>query len=360
MKDIQSNLLFALETYTPQGKEQLLGLANGTTGIAILNFLLAKYTGNEVFYEKGIDLLNFVTDNISYINNLNLENGIAGIGWAIEWLVQNKLLNDTNTDDVLEDIDNEIYRSVTYESDKNLSLLGGVLGKLKYFHIRELSRNFGTHPFRRICHQECIVLLTDDLHERTKKKGLNGQPSEMCKNILTKQCKQNLIDMANIVVQMASISNINRPTVELILYETNKFIDGFISCLLKGIKRCAYKLDVDSYINTLYLSACYSLSGKLYMQEYWRNKGLEMVGELWLLKPEFEKELRKNCNWLAVENLIRFNVSDLKFDVSTDKATNLAAIDARLSGNLGGMLISEISTDSCNLIERWHELIFVK
>jgi len=140
------------------------GLYNGKTGLCICYFLLAAITEDKGFEAKARILLDELSDNINSVEQLDFANGLAGIGWGIEWLVQNKFV-DANTDEVLEDLDDELYKSVVYAKAKSLSLLNGTLGKAMFFHKRLIAQNPGTTRYRNLCTQECLVLLSDEINE---------------------------------------------------------------------------------------------------------------------------------------------------------------------------------------------------
>jgi hypothetical protein len=140
------------------------GLYRGRTGVCICHFLLSRLTGDQIYLEKAREILNTISDNIAATQELNFSDGLAGIGWGVEWLVQNNYV-ESNTDEVLEDIDNELYKSVVYAKSPDISLSNGTIGKIMYFYKRLLARNPNPSRYRNICHQECIVILTDELND---------------------------------------------------------------------------------------------------------------------------------------------------------------------------------------------------
>ncbi|QEM11386.1 lanthionine synthetase LanC family protein [Mucilaginibacter rubeus] len=139
-------------------------LYNGKTGLAMLYYMLHAASGDQVSLTKGKQLLDELSENIQNIKEFNFQNGLSGIGWAIEWLVQNKFI-DANTDEILEDMDDELYRSVVYAKSGDASLAHGVIGKALYFYRRLCARNSSSSRYRYICIQECLVLLIDEIDE---------------------------------------------------------------------------------------------------------------------------------------------------------------------------------------------------
>jgi lantibiotic modifying enzyme len=65
-----------------------LGLMHGKMGIAIYFFHLARETKNQIYEDYAGELIDEIYDEISTTTTLDFENGLAGIGWGIEYLVQ--------------------------------------------------------------------------------------------------------------------------------------------------------------------------------------------------------------------------------------------------------------------------------
>ena len=78
------------------------GLLNGKMGIAIFFYNYAKYSSKNSYKEYADELIDTST-------HVNFENGLTGIGWGIEYLVNNEFVA-ADTDEALINLDNEIYR----------------------------------------------------------------------------------------------------------------------------------------------------------------------------------------------------------------------------------------------------------
>jgi lantibiotic modifying enzyme len=111
------------------------GLMHGKTGLAILFYHLTKITGNKVFEHFGGELIDDISRNLSTRSPVDFENGLAGIGWGLEYLVQNRFL-EADADEVLEEFDKEIFRKFLENTPANIDLLNGVLGTAHYFLMR--------------------------------------------------------------------------------------------------------------------------------------------------------------------------------------------------------------------------------
>lgn len=115
-----------------------LGLFNGKTGIAIYFFHLARSTNNKLYEKYAEELIDEIYDEISLSTPLDFENGLAGIGWGIEYLAENGFI-DADTNEVLEEFDDVLIKDV---EDFKKSLRD-IIGAGFYFHKRHhSSKNF--------------------------------------------------------------------------------------------------------------------------------------------------------------------------------------------------------------------------
>lgn len=87
-----------------------LGLLNGKMGIAIFFYHYARYTGNEVYENYAGELIDEIYEEISANTPVDFANGLTGIGWGIEYLVQNGFV-EADTDEALEEMDAAIYKN---------------------------------------------------------------------------------------------------------------------------------------------------------------------------------------------------------------------------------------------------------
>lgn len=107
------------------------GLMHGNTGLCIYFYHLARQT-NDPGYEKfADDLLEKVFANLSTSASADFENGLCGIGWGIEYLVQNHFA-EGNTDEILEEVDNKVFRALNEEDPASFELGNGITGNLFY------------------------------------------------------------------------------------------------------------------------------------------------------------------------------------------------------------------------------------
>ena len=112
-----------------------LGLMHGKMGIAIYFFHLGRETKNQIYEDYAGELIDEIYGEISTSTPLDFENGLAGIGWGIEYLVREGFI-DADTDEVLEEFDNRLIHELTYHTPEDIGLLKGFSGYITYFHCR--------------------------------------------------------------------------------------------------------------------------------------------------------------------------------------------------------------------------------
>ena len=95
-----------------------LGLMHGKMGIAIYFFHLARETKNPVYEDYAGELIDEIYEEITINTPLDFENGLAGIGWGIEYLVQNGFL-EADTNEVLEEFDKRLIHEITYHTPED-------------------------------------------------------------------------------------------------------------------------------------------------------------------------------------------------------------------------------------------------
>ena len=123
-----------------------LGLFHGKMGIVLFFTELAHASQNSAYEDLASNLLGEIYDEIHYDLPINFENGLCGIGWGIEYLVQHGLL-EGDTDEILSDIDQKVME-INPLRMMDFSLCRG-LGGITYYVLARLnaSRQSDTLPF---------------------------------------------------------------------------------------------------------------------------------------------------------------------------------------------------------------------
>ena len=110
------------------------GLLYGKMGKAIFFFHYSALTGNKIYEDYALDLIEEMTRLIYQETPVDYENGLAGIGVAIEYLSQHQFI-EGSTNEILENFDRKL-RKETLKAPSNFSLLNGYMGYARYWMFR--------------------------------------------------------------------------------------------------------------------------------------------------------------------------------------------------------------------------------
>lgn len=111
------------------------GLLNGNTGLVIFLYHFSRITQNAETEKMADNLLDRIFDSLATTAPTDFENGLAGIGWGIEYLVQNGFA-EGNTDEILEEVDTKIYKILCEDNLNSFELTNGLTGYLVYLNAR--------------------------------------------------------------------------------------------------------------------------------------------------------------------------------------------------------------------------------
>lgn len=113
------------------------GISGDRLGVVLFLFYYARFTGEDRFADTGYQLLSELFDDINdemeRSNFTSGGGGLAGIGWVMEHLAGQKLL-EIDTDEILGDIDPFIGSVMIADvKESNFELLSGALAKGLYY-----------------------------------------------------------------------------------------------------------------------------------------------------------------------------------------------------------------------------------
>lgn len=111
-----------------------VGLFHGKMGIVLFFAHYARYTNMTAYDDFADELLDEVANNISNTLPINMESGLCGIGWGIEYLIQNGFMNG-DSNEILANIDKKIMER-DLRRVKDLSLETGLIGISYYIKSR--------------------------------------------------------------------------------------------------------------------------------------------------------------------------------------------------------------------------------
>lgn len=330
--------------------DDVLGLFNGKAGQSIIFFVSAKIFNEQKYYNLGETLIEEICDRSESIRTMDYAEGLAGIGWAIEWLVQNDLMEVEDTYDIVESIDKVIYKYIAYTKIEDISLDKGICGILKYLSRRIRNKTSNAHRYTLLGHLESCLVLTDDLLELIEL-ALESQSNN----------KLNIIMQAN---TLRTVSNLDIPVNQSTIEKINKKLILTIESVLRDETTRHYgDEDLDLLLDHLYLATSYlaaTKKGGLKMHETRANEYLKMLITRFSTINSNSEEL--NLKKLSILSLVNFYFPTeivreiIENTITSDQILNLPA---KLHEGLGLAIIADMYNNKKNLGLDISELLFV-
>jgi len=108
-----------------------LGVMEGKMGACLYFYIAGKIQQKKYFTKQGELLLDEIFKSVSLSTPTNFGNGLSGIGWGLECLIQNNQVKG-NSDKILEDIDNSILKTLSTDFDLDIDFNDGLTGYMLY------------------------------------------------------------------------------------------------------------------------------------------------------------------------------------------------------------------------------------
>jgi hypothetical protein len=143
-----------------------IGLMHGKMGISIYFFHLARQTGDKIYEDYAGELIDEIYEEITANTPVGFENGLAGLGYGIEYLVQNGFI-EADTDEVLEEFDNRIFKELIYNTPHDIGLLNGLVGIGAYFLTRIQNPASNDEKIPTLTNKQALIHVIDELDRRT-------------------------------------------------------------------------------------------------------------------------------------------------------------------------------------------------
>ncbi len=177
-----------------------LGILHGKMGIVLYFYIISRVRSNDIFSNIAGDLLDSVIESLHDGLPINFENGITGIAWAVEYLIQNKYV-DAESDDVLEEIDIRINNELTHNMDKVISLVISI----GYYYISRLHYRVSDKENMKVLDLKYhTTLLVDELDKQVDK----GESHPQLYHLLTELLKLNISNhKINKLLKITNIDN---------------------------------------------------------------------------------------------------------------------------------------------------------
>ena len=145
------------------------GIKHWKMGIAIAFYVRSREKGKPEYEEWGGKIIDEIYNDVSDLTPIVFENGLAGIGWGIEYLVQNHFL-EADTGEVLEELDNRLMKFLLFKTPSKIGLSDGILGIGIYFLIRIQNPSISENQLQCLILKELIIFITDELDRITENK----------------------------------------------------------------------------------------------------------------------------------------------------------------------------------------------
>ncbi|MCG8309782.1 MAG: hypothetical protein MI975_20470 [Cytophagales bacterium] len=139
-----------------------LGLMHGKMGLSIYFFRIGQRLNNKIYSGYAEELIDEIYNEIDESVSADFENGLAGIGWGVEYLIQNGFVK-ADADEVLEDFDRLLIKEILH-----LGLLNGLIGFGAYLLKRiQSTRPDGENIVART-NQQFLIYVLEELDKRTQ------------------------------------------------------------------------------------------------------------------------------------------------------------------------------------------------
>ena len=148
------------------------GLVHGKMGIAVFFFHYARYSGNSLYEDYAVDLIEEMQTQL-YVNSpADYEKGTAGIGVGVDYLVRNGFLKES--DDMLVELDQRMFSAVMLDPLPDFTLYYGLIGYGRYW-ISWLSHRTSAD----LAH-ECLLRIIFLIEEKFPVISINEQTDVYC------------------------------------------------------------------------------------------------------------------------------------------------------------------------------------
>jgi len=139
------------------------GLCHGKMGMSIYFYHLAKIESNpeyQAIAEKLLDQI--LLHDLSPNHPIDVEDGLAGIGLGVTWLIKNHFV-EGDLNELLEEIDNTIYRRIVFNENPSHFSPTQLLHLTGYLYIRLREQNVKD---LQILYQDLIIKLLNMLYSK--------------------------------------------------------------------------------------------------------------------------------------------------------------------------------------------------
>ncbi len=143
-----------------------LGLMNGKMGLSIFFSHLAQETNNEEYQNFAEELLEEICGAIN-LASFDFESGIPGIGWGLEYLLQNNLIK-VDAEDVFKEFDVMVLEYLLLDINLKTNTLDKLIGYGVYFLKRIQNKKYASNNEDVVKNKQNLICIIDELDKSTK------------------------------------------------------------------------------------------------------------------------------------------------------------------------------------------------
>jgi len=162
---MEQTLKYIAETLMQPAIVSDSGLMYGKTGIAVFFFHYAHYTGDKSLRTYAIELINGCIREQKQQYNVGYANGWAGIGTAVEYLVQNDLVR-SDTNKLCKRFDKGIFHEVVNGDRTDVSLFVGLSGLGRYVLYRIAGHGASDEQITWLTNKMLLIHIIDTIERK--------------------------------------------------------------------------------------------------------------------------------------------------------------------------------------------------
>lgn len=212
--------------------KKTIGLVNGNMGLAINVYYLSNHLSDDSLVPLAESLLEQVFIDVNSSHKIHFSTGLAGLGWAIDHLIDKKFV-EGSAEQVLEDVERAIVRTLRVVSLKDHGLLDGYLGISRYYIDKlNCSHNVNSQSLQVLDAKLSLISIIDQMYLHLT--SLNYQISQFQVGLLywpEPEYIRQLGDLYTLDLFNSKIEKIIQKIEDKILF-TLKYMDNSVAKLL--------------------------------------------------------------------------------------------------------------------------------
>ncbi len=193
------------------------GLLAGKMGIILFFYRYAQFADNEYYRDFAGDMLDGVLRTAGTTSN-DFENGLTGIGWAVNYLLKNNLV-EGEVNDVLQDVDKKIFAQVKCDPEvsvfgQGIYLLNRLKDNLKFEKLIPNALDFCYSGLREykgtisLYHINSILYFLIEIDKTKKYTDKVKSIRNLIPSILKKIWEQKVFDSSDIIIFDNILANV--------------------------------------------------------------------------------------------------------------------------------------------------------